>query len=104
MAKLELVNISKSFGSTLVLNNISIDFKKGKVHALLGQNGAGKSTLMKILAGAHKFSKGKIYLDQKKYAPENPKEALNAGVAMIYQELSLALDLSVRDNIFLGIE
>src|SRR5205085_11903597 len=76
----------------------------GEVHALVGENGAGKSTLMKVLAGAHPADAGQMWLDGRPYAPRNPTDARRAGVAMIYQELSLAPDLSVMENILLGME
>ena len=74
------------------------------MHALIGENGAGKSTLMKILSGAHEADAGRIALDDAPFAPRNPHEARRAGVAMIYQELNLAPDLSVAENIVLGAE
>ncbi|RMF86986.1 MAG: sugar ABC transporter ATP-binding protein, partial [Planctomycetota bacterium] len=76
----------------------------GEVHALVGENGAGKSTLMKVLSGAHKADAGEMFLDGKPYAPANPLDARRHGVAMIYQELSLAPHLTVMENIFLGVE
>jgi ribose transport system ATP-binding protein len=74
------------------------------VHALIGENGAGKSTLMKILSGAHRSDAGSMELGGRPYAPENPHDARLKGVAMIYQELNLALHLSVQENILLGAE
>ena len=74
------------------------------MHALIGENGAGKSTLMKILSGAHEADAGRIALDGAPFAPRNPHEARRAGVAMIYQELNLAPDLTVAENIVLGAE
>jgi ribose transport system ATP-binding protein len=76
----------------------------GEVHALVGENGAGKSTLMKILAGAISADEGSMRLDGEAYTPRDPLHARRAGVAMIYQELSLAKDLSVMENILLGVE
>jgi len=76
----------------------------GEVHALIGENGAGKSTLMKILSGAHRADRGTMELGGQAYRPENPQDARCKGVAMIYQELNLALHLSVRENILLGAE
>src|SRR5205823_6216414 len=74
------------------------------VLALVGENGAGKSTLMKVLSGAYQADEGRMWLDGEPYHPRNPLEARRAGVAMIYQELSLAPHLSVAENILLGLE
>jgi len=74
------------------------------VLALVGENGAGKSTLMKVCSGAIKPDTGQMQLDGKPYQPNNPLEARRAGVAMIYQELSLTPHLSVEENIMLGME
>src|SRR5439155_5964190 len=82
----------------------SIAVRAGEVCALVGQNGAGKSTLMAILAGALKPDAGTMTLDGKAYAPADPLDARRAGVAMIYQELSLAPHLNVMENIALGVE
>ncbi len=101
---LNMVGISKSFGATRALNQVSFDVIAGKAIALIGENGAGKSTLMKVLSGAHKPDSGQMTLAEKKYQPESPNDAREAGVAMIYQELNLASDLSVEDNIMLGQE
>jgi ribose transport system ATP-binding protein len=97
-------DIGKQFGATRALQNVSIDLPAGSVMALLGENGAGKSTLMKILSGAYLPDSGTIALSGKVFRPGNPQEARQAGIAMIYQELNLAPDLSVEDNIMLGNE
>lgn len=96
--------IKKSFGPTLALNDIDLSVSAGETHALIGENGAGKSTLMKILSGALKPDAGTMQINNTPYAPGHPLEARNLGVAMIYQELSLAPHLTVVENIFLGIE
>jgi ribose transport system ATP-binding protein len=101
---LRLNDIRKSFGATRALRSVSFDVNPGEVHALIGENGAGKSTLMKVLSGAHRADSGTMDLDGRPYAPENPHDARLKGVAMIYQELNLALHLSVRENILLGAE
>src|SRR3954471_19912553 len=87
--------VHKAFGATPALTNVDLAVRAGEVCALVGQNGAGKSTLMAILAGALRPDAGAMTLDGEPYAPENPLAARRAGVAMIYQELSLAPDLSV---------
>ena len=102
--RLLLQDVRKSFGATAALRGVSLGVGEGEVHALIGENGAGKSTLMKILSGAHEADAGRIALDGAPFAPRNPHEARRAGVAMIYQELNLAPDLSVAENIVLGAE
>ncbi|XTP56755.1 sugar ABC transporter ATP-binding protein [Niallia sp. Krafla_26] len=97
-------NISKSFYGIEVLHGVSLKIQKGTVHALMGENGAGKSTLMKILAGIHKQDHGEIFLDEKKISLNNPQDALNHGIAMIHQELSPVMEMTVGENIFLGRE
>jgi ribose transport system ATP-binding protein len=104
VTRLTLDGVRKSFGATAALRGVSLGVGEGEVHALIGENGAGKSTLMKILSGAHEADAGRIALDGAPFAPRNPHEARRAGVAMIYQELNLAPDLSVAENIVLGAE
>jgi len=96
--------VRKQFGATVALQGVELAVKAGEVHALIGENGAGKSTLMKILSGAIPADQGEMSLDDNLFQPKNPLEARRAGVAMIYQELSLAPHLSVEDNIVLGME
>ena len=103
-ALLTMSGISKSFGATQALRDVSLDVPAGRVLALIGENGAGKSTLMKVLSGAHAPDAGMMTLNGKPFAPSGPHEARLAGVGMIYQELNLAPDLSVEDNIMLGQE
>jgi ribose transport system ATP-binding protein len=103
-AALRLSGIRKSFGATQALRGVSLQVAPGSVHALIGENGAGKSTLMKILSGAHAADAGTMELGGQPYLPENPHDARLKGVAMIYQELNLALHLSARENILLGAE
>ncbi|APW64181.1 Galactose/methyl galactoside import ATP-binding protein MglA [Paludisphaera borealis] len=101
---LEMSNVVKAFGATRALDGVSLRVGAGEVHALIGENGAGKSTLMKILSGAHRPDSGTMSLGGVPYAPKGPREAREAGVAMIYQELALAPHLSVEANIMLGRE
>jgi ribose transport system ATP-binding protein len=96
--------VRKSFGATRALRGVSFEVGPGEVHALIGENGAGKSTLMKILSGAHPPDEGALELDGLPFVPENPLHARRCGIAMIYQELMLAPDLSVQENILLGSE
>lgn len=99
---LEVKGVSKSFGPTRALHNVGISVRSGKVLALIGENGAGKSTLLKILSGAHRADSGSMSIDGKPFRPKGPHDTRRSGVAMNYQELNLAPDLSVEDNILLG--
>jgi len=102
--RLRMENVHKRFGATYALRGVNLTVYAGEVVALVGENGAGKSTLMKVLSGAVLPDEGRLYLDGKPFTPGTPLNARMAGVAMIYQELSLAPHLSVMENILLGIE
>jgi ribose transport system ATP-binding protein len=102
--RLRICGIRKSFGSTHALRNVNLEIRPGEVHALIGENGAGKSTLMKILSGAYQPDTGEVLLNGELYSPCDPLHARRKGIAMIYQELNLAPDLSVEENILLGVE
>jgi len=99
-----MTGIAKRFGSTQALRGVALELRPGEVHALVGENGAGKSTLMKVLSGAVRADAGAMTLDDRPYAPSGPLEARRRGVAMIYQELTLAPHLSVEANVCLGLE
>lgn len=101
---LTLNNISKSFSGIKVLEEISLQIEKGKVHALMGENGAGKSTLMKILVGLLQADKGEILLEVEVISGLSVHAILGKGIAMIHQEILMVPDLSVAQNIFLGKE
>jgi ribose transport system ATP-binding protein len=101
---LEVRNLSKAFGASRALSDVTFDLAQGEVHALIGENGAGKSTLMKVLSGALRPDSGTMTLGGSPYAPRSPRDAQRHGVAMIYQELALAPHLSVEANILLGRE
>ena len=101
---LRMTGISKRFAGTQALRNVSLEVRGGEVLALIGENGAGKSTLMKVLSGAHRPDSGTMEFAGQLYSPTGPQDARATGVAMIYQELNLAPDLSVEDNIMLGLE
>ncbi|BBO33922.1 ribose ABC transport system [Lacipirellula parvula] len=92
------------FGATHALTGVDLQVYGGEVHALVGENGAGKSTLMKVLSGALVPDAGEMELDGVPYRPQSPADGRAAGIAMIYQELSLAPDLTVAENISLGVE
>jgi ribose transport system ATP-binding protein len=104
MYLLNLENIHKSFGAVKALRGVTLRIKAGEVHALIGENGAGKSTLMKVLSGAHTPDSGQMMFQNKSYQPQNPSDSRKAGIAMIYQELTLAPHLTVAENIMLGRE
>ena len=101
---LALENVSKRFGSVLALQNITMRLREGEVHCLLGDNGAGKSTLIKTLAGVHKPTEGQYLVDGKPVVFNSPSEALDMGVATVYQDLALVPLLSVARNFFMGRE
>ncbi len=103
---LEMKQITKSFPGVRALDGVSFDLNPGEIHALVGENGAGKSTLIKILAGVYPHPEygGEIFLDGSERRFANVRDAEKAGIAVIYQELSLVKDLSVAENIFLGRE
>jgi rhamnose transport system ATP-binding protein len=100
----EFRSISKSFGATVALADVSLSIEPGHVHALVGENGAGKSTLGKVLAGIIPPDSGEIMLAGRAVSFGSPRQALSAGVTMIAQELSLVPGRSVIENVFLGIE
>lgn len=95
-------NITKGFYGTTVLKNVDFSVKPGEVHVLLGENGAGKSTLMKILSGVYRPDSGEIKILGKACEIKEPSHSLKLGIGMVYQELSLAPNLSILENIWLG--
>ncbi|ABR73865.1 L-arabinose ABC transporter ATP-binding protein AraG [Actinobacillus succinogenes] len=99
---LEFDNVSKSFPGVKALQNISFKCYEGRVHALMGENGAGKSTLLKILSGNYLPSEGKLSIGGRQLVFRNTKEALLAGVAIIYQELNIVPEMTVAENLCLG--
>ena len=96
--------IRKAFGATVALDGVDLSVAEGEICGLIGQNGAGKSTLMSVLSGALQPDAGELSIDGQPFAPHSPLDARRAGVAMIYQELSLAPHLSVMENIMMGAE
>ncbi len=99
---LKMVDITKTFPGVKALDHVSLELKRGTVHALMGENGAGKSTLMKCLFGIYNKDSGQIFLEGKEVNFKSSKEALENGVAMVHQELNQALKRNVMDNIWLG--
>src|SRR5512136_1963922 len=98
---LSLENITKRYPGVLALNNVSINFQEGEVHALLGENGAGKSTLIKAVAGAIDIDAGIININGHEYSRMTPALSRSLGVEVIYQEFNLVPTLSVAENIYL---
>ena len=101
---IEIKDLVKKFGAFTALNGVSLDVYPGEVHALLGDNGAGKSTLIKVLSGVHPATSGNIRVDGNTVNFESPREASNAGIGTVYQDLALNALTSVTRNFFLGRE
>lgn len=102
---LEMENISKTFPGGVIANkNISFELRKGEVHTLLGENGAGKSTIMNILSGLYVPDSGKIKINDKYVSFNSPKDAIKHGIGMVYQHFELIPELSVVENVILGIK
>ena len=99
---LEMLDISKSFPGAKALRRVSLQLYPGEIHALVGENGAGKSTLMKILSGAYQRDSGRILLDGRAVELAKPSQALQLGIATIYQEANLAPRLTVAENVYMG--
>ena len=101
---LSVTGVSKAFPGVQALDKVDFEAYSGQVTALLGENGAGKSTLMKILSGVYKADEGEIYLDGTQIQPQNPHQAQELGISIIYQEFNLTPNQNVYINIFLGRE
>ena len=101
---LEASGLSKSFGAVEVLKGIDLAVRAGEVQAIIGENGAGKSTLMKILAGNQPPSRGEIRIDGEAVSFSGPADAESRGIVLVHQEILLAPDLTVAQNIYLGRE
>jgi len=100
----ECRGLTKRFGGTVALDDVSVSFDRGTIHALVGENGAGKSTLGKVIAGVHKPDTGSLLVDGEEVRLRSPRTALGLGITMVAQELSLVPARSVLDNVMLGIE
>jgi simple sugar transport system ATP-binding protein/ribose transport system ATP-binding protein len=96
--------IHKRYGAAVALDDVSLDIAAGQIHALVGENGAGKSTLGKVVAGAVAPDAGEILVDGKPVSYRSPRDAIGHGIGLIEQEFALAPDMSVLDNVFLGVE
>jgi len=101
---LEAVALSKSFGPVEVLKDVSLAVDPGEVHAIIGENGAGKSTLMKLLAGHLQPTRGELRIDGKTVTLTGPVDAERRGTVLVHQEILLAPDLTVAQNVYLGRE
>ena len=101
---IRVTGVTKKFGGVQALRGVNLEVLPGEVHALLGENGAGKSTLIKILSGVHTYDEGSIEIAGQKVAFESPAKSREAGVAVVYQDLSLVESLSVGANLMLGRE
>lgn len=101
---LEMRDITKKFPGVVAVDNVSFNVRPGTVHALIGENGAGKSTLMKVLAGEYIPEEGSIFLNGEKMNIQNTRDALDAGISTVYQELNLVPDMTIAENMFLGHE
>ena len=99
---LKVNHIVKEYPGVVALNDVSVDFKEGEIHALVGENGAGKSTLVKIISGAISPTKGEIEISGQRFSHMTPQSARKQGIAIIYQEFNLVSSLSVAENLFLG--
>lgn len=100
---LELKNITKTYPGVVALNNVSVTFQQGEVHAVMGENGAGKSTMIKIISGAiNPDPGGEIIFDGKSYTQMTPALSAENGVAVIYQDINLVTPMTVAENMFMG--
>ncbi len=102
MELLELHNITKRYPGVTALDNVSISFKQGEVHALVGENGAGKSTFIKTISGAVQPNEGEIVFDGKTYPHLTPQKSLELGISVVYQEMIQFEAMSVADNLFMS--
>ena len=101
---LKMTGVSKRFPGVLALEDVHLEVGQSEIHALLGENGAGKSTLLKVLSGAHSADKGDIELFGEPVAFATPHDAQRAGIVTIYQEFTLASDMTIAENVFIGRE
>ena len=101
---IHMENIQKHFGNVIALNGVTFDVPPGECHCLLGDNGAGKSTFIKTMSGVHKPTAGKIFFEGKPLAFDSPRDAMEAGIATVFQDLAMIPLMSVTRNFFMGRE
>ena len=101
---LSVEDISKSYPGVQALRNVSFQVEAGTIHAIMGENGAGKSTLMQIIAGAQAPTSGRLVFDGKTLELTGTKDAARQGISIVFQELMLAPNMTIAENIFLGVE
>ncbi len=99
-----MIGVTKTFGGVQALREVDFDLVPGEIHGLVGENGAGKSTMMKIIAGVYHGFEGEMRVDGKPVHLRSPADALAAGIGMVHQELSIVSDLTVAENVFLGVQ
>ena len=99
---LRVENIVKEYPGVIALDDVSMGFRKGEVHAIMGENGAGKSTLIKVISGAIQPDSGKIFVDEKLVEKMSTRQSMDLGIAVIYQELMMIPALTAAENVFLG--
>jgi ABC-type sugar transport system ATPase subunit len=102
MAFLSAEHISKTFPGVRALDDVSVEFEKGSIHALMGENGAGKSTLGKIIAGVYTPDAGTIKIEGQEVKPTDPRIATALGLALVHQELAFCPNMTVAENLLLG--
>jgi simple sugar transport system ATP-binding protein len=100
----EMKDIEKHFGPVIALNGVSFDVRPGECHCLLGDNGAGKSTFIKTMSGVHKPTKGEILFEGRQMHFDSPRDAMEAGIATVYQDLAMIPLMSVTRNFWMGRE
>ena len=101
---LELKNLTKVFASVRAVDDVSFAIQRNSIHCLVGENGAGKSTLIKILTGALERTSGTIVLNGEEYVPRGPRDAKQKGISTLFQELNVVDQLTVEENLTLGME
>src|ERR1700674_3204750 len=101
---LQLENVSRFFGSVIALKDVTMRLRRGEVHCLLGDNGAGKSTLIKTLSGVHRPTTGDFLLEGKPVRFSSPRDALDLGIATVFQDLAMIPLLTITRNFFMGRE
>lgn len=100
----EMRNIKKHFGHVIALNGVSFDIHAGECHCLLGDNGAGKSTFIKVMSGVHQATSGEMFINGKQVSFTSPRDAMNAGIATVYQDLAMIPLMSISRNFWMGRE